>query len=40
LPEPDVLINEAIEEMAGAMLELKSVLVELGAAEESDEVTL
>jgi type I restriction enzyme M protein len=40
LPEPDVLINEAIEEMAGAMLELKSILVELGAAEEIDEVTL
>jgi type I restriction enzyme M protein len=40
LPEPDVLINEAIEEMAGAMLELKSILVELGAAEETDEVTL
>ena len=39
LPEPDVLINEAIEEMAGAMSELKSILVELGAAEESDEVT-
>jgi type I restriction enzyme M protein len=40
LPEPDVLINEAIEEMAGAMLELNSILVELGDAEESDEVTL
>ncbi|MFK5986114.1 MAG: N-6 DNA methylase [Pseudomonadota bacterium] len=40
LPEPDVLINEAIEEMAGAMLELKSILVELGAAEETDEVIL
>jgi type I restriction enzyme M protein len=40
LPEPDVLINEAIEEMAGAMLELKSILVELGAAEEAEEVTL
>jgi type I restriction enzyme M protein len=40
LPEPDVLINEAIEEMAGAMLELKSILVELGVAEETDEVTL
>jgi hypothetical protein len=26
--------------MAGAMLELKSILVELGAAEETDEVTL
>ncbi|MEH6456894.1 MAG: N-6 DNA methylase [Cocleimonas sp.] len=40
LPEPDVLISEAIEEMAGAMLELKSILVELGAAEETDEVVL
>ena len=40
LPEPDVLINEAIEEMAGAMLELKSILVELGAAEATDEVIL
>jgi type I restriction enzyme M protein len=40
LPEPDVLINEAIEEMAGAMLELKSILVELGASEEPDEVIL
>jgi len=40
LPEPDVLINEAIEEMAGAMSELKSILVELGAAEEADEVSL
>jgi type I restriction enzyme M protein len=40
LPEPDVLINEAIEEMAGAMLELKSILAELGTAEESDEVIL
>lgn len=39
LPEPDVLINEAIEEMAGAMLELKSILVELGA-KEVEEVTL
>jgi len=44
LPEPDVLIKEAIEEMAGAMLELKSILAELGdidlnIAEETDEVT-
>ena len=39
LPEPDVLINEAIEEMAGAMTELKSILVELGAAEDNGEVT-
>jgi type I restriction enzyme M protein len=39
LPEPDVLINDAIEEMAGAMSELKSILVELGEAEENGEVT-
>ena len=38
LPEPDVLINEAIEEMTGAMSELKAILVELGVAEEGDEV--
>ncbi|WP_192021354.1 N-6 DNA methylase [Shewanella sp. WPAGA9] len=40
LPEPDVLISEAIEEMAGAMRELQAILVELGSAEESDEVGL
>lgn len=40
LPEPDELINEALEEMAGAMRELQAILVELGSAEESDEVTL
>ena len=40
LPEPDVLINEALEEMAGAMHELQAILVELGSAEESDEVVL
>ncbi|GAA58327.1 type I restriction enzyme M protein [Pseudoalteromonas sp. BSi20652] len=40
LPEPDVLINEALEEMAGAMYELQAILVELGSAEESDEVVL
>lgn len=40
LPEPDVLINEAIEELAGAMRELQSVLVELGSAEEIDEGVL
>jgi type I restriction enzyme M protein len=34
LPEPDVLINEAIKEMAGAMNELKAILVQLGAADE------
>jgi len=38
LPEPDVLITEALEEMAGAMQELKAILVELGAAEEGEEV--
>uniref|UniRef100_UPI004047B7BA N-6 DNA methylase n=1 Tax=Rheinheimera sp. TaxID=1869214 RepID=UPI004047B7BA len=40
LPEPEMLISEALEEMAGAMLELKAILVELGAAEESDEVVV
>ena len=40
LPEPDILINEALEEMAGAMHELQAILVELGSAEESDEVFL
>jgi type I restriction enzyme M protein len=40
LPEPDVLINEAIEEMAGAMNELKAILVELGVAEEGNEVVV
>ncbi|MCC2606931.1 class I SAM-dependent DNA methyltransferase [Planctobacterium marinum] len=38
LPEPDVLINEAIEELAGAINDLQSILVELDAAEEPDEV--
>ncbi|MFC3092983.1 SAM-dependent methyltransferase [Alteromonas sediminis] len=38
LPEPDVLINEAIEELAGAITDLQSILVELDAAEETDEV--
>jgi type I restriction enzyme M protein len=36
LPEPDVLINEAIAEMAGAMSELQGILVELGAEEERE----
>jgi type I restriction enzyme M protein len=40
LPEPEVLINEAIEEMAGAMLELKSILIELEAEDETSEVVL
>jgi type I restriction enzyme M protein len=34
LPEPDVLINQALEEMAGAMQEMQAILVELGAAED------
>ncbi|MEF3074899.1 N-6 DNA methylase [Methylobacter sp. Wu1] len=38
LPEPDVLITEALEEMAGAMQELQAILVELGAAEEGEEL--
>lgn len=38
LPEPDVLINEAIEELAGAITDLQSILVELDAAEETDGV--
>ena len=38
LPEPHVLISEAMVEMAGAMNELQAILVELGAAEESEEV--
>ncbi|WP_299978651.1 N-6 DNA methylase [uncultured Pseudoteredinibacter sp.] len=40
LPEPDVLINEALEEMAGAMNELQAILVELGAVEKGEEVVL
>jgi type I restriction enzyme M protein len=40
LPEPDALINEALEEMAGAMQELQAILVELGAAEEGEEMIL
>jgi type I restriction enzyme M protein len=36
LPEPDVLITQALEEMAGAMQELQAILVELGAAEEGE----
>lgn len=38
LPEPDVLIIEAMEEMAGAMQGLQAILVELGAAAEGEEV--
>ncbi|MGI2129221.1 N-6 DNA methylase [Shewanella oncorhynchi] len=37
LPEPDVLIHQALEDMAGAMHELQAILVELGSADESDE---
>jgi type I restriction enzyme M protein len=40
LPEPDILITQALEEMAGAMQELQAILVELGAAEEGLEVLL
>ncbi len=41
LPEPDILIHEALEEMAGAMQALQAALVELGAEEEgSDEVVV
>jgi len=40
LPEPDILINEAIEELAGAITDLQSILVELDAAEEIDEVVV
>ncbi|WP_300177516.1 N-6 DNA methylase [uncultured Aliivibrio sp.] len=39
LPAPDVLINEALLEMAGAMEELKAILVDLDSA-GNDEVTL
>ncbi len=39
LPAPDVLINEALFEIAGAMEELKAILVDLDAV-ESDEVAL
>lgn len=39
LPAPDVLINEALLEMAGAMEELKAILVDLDSV-ESDEVAL
>jgi type I restriction enzyme M protein len=38
LLEPDVLINDAIEELSGAINDLKSILVELDAAEEAEEV--
>ncbi|WP_022952139.1 N-6 DNA methylase [Leucothrix mucor] len=36
LPEPDVLINGALEDLAGAMTELRSILVELDVAEEGE----
>lgn len=38
LPEPDILINEAIEELAGAITDLQSILVELDAAVDTNEV--
>ena len=38
LPEPEILINEVLEELSGAMLDLKSILVELGEAENIDGV--
>jgi type I restriction enzyme M protein len=40
LPEPDVLISQAIEELAGAITDLQSILVDLDVAEASDEVVL
>lgn len=40
LPEPDILAREAIEELSGAILELQSVLVELGVEEEGDGVVV
>lgn len=36
MPEPDVLINEAMEELAGAMNELQAILVELGVEDERE----
>lgn len=38
LPEPDVLITEAMEELSGAMRDLQALLVELGAAEDEQDV--
>ncbi|HIF9150960.1 N-6 DNA methylase [Photobacterium damselae] len=38
LPDPDVLINEIMEEMTLAMCELQAIMVELGSAKESGEV--
>lgn len=38
LPEPDVLISAALEEMAGAMSELQAILVELGVVEDDSAV--
>lgn len=40
LPEPDILINEAIEELAGAITDLQSILVELDVVESIDEVVV
>lgn len=38
LPEPDVLITEALDEMAAAMNELRAIMVELGAVEEDGDI--
>jgi type I restriction enzyme M protein len=38
LPEPAELVTQALEELAAASAELKAILVELGEAEEGDEV--
>ena len=40
LPEPDVLAREAIEELSGAIIELRSILDEIGVEEEGEEVVL
>lgn len=41
LPEPDILINQALEEMAGAIQDLQGILLELDSAEkDSDKVVL
>ena len=37
LPEPDILINSAIEELAGAITDLQSILVELDAVVDTGE---
>ncbi|EKF9261416.1 N-6 DNA methylase [Vibrio cholerae] len=40
LPEPDDLIAEAIEELAGAITDLQAILVDLGSQEAQSEVLL